>query len=281
MQIPTGGIAFFDSGIGGLTVLATAKKLLPNQIFYYYGDNDRAPYGNLAANTIMQYTAEAFELFRLLKVKAAVLACNTATAVCAESLRKAYAFPIIGAEPAVFPAAARGGEILVLSTRATFESERFIRLCARARIYYPFARITAAPCDALAGIIEKNLTKHNFDFTPYLPSTNKPLNAVVLGCTHYIYIKERIAACYGCETVDGNIGIANRLRFLLTVDHFDGKLQKNRDGQPLVTSPPFYALEKHFCSALTDGFSAPIFFLGAQNTRNKHVYEQMFAIPCK
>ncbi|MBO7298088.1 MAG: glutamate racemase [Clostridia bacterium] len=281
MQIPTGGIAFFDSGIGGLTVLATAKKLLPNQTFYYYGDNGRAPYGNLSPATIMQYTTEAFEVFRLLKVKAAVLACNTATAVCAETLRRAYDFPIIGAEPAVFPAAARGGEILVLSTRATFESERFSRLCARARIHYPFARITATPCDALAGIIEKNLTNDTLDFTPYLPPTNKPLNAVVLGCTHYIYIKEKVAAYYGCETVDGNIGIANRLRFLLTVDHFDGKSQKNRDGQPLVTSSPFFALEKDFCSIVTDGFSAPIFFLGAQNSRNKSIYEQMFAIPCK
>ena len=281
MQIPTGGVAFFDSGIGGLTVLAAAKKILPNQIFYYYGDNDRAPYGNLAADTVMQYTKEAFVLFRSLQVKAAVLACNTATAVCAERLRKEFTFPIIGAEPAVFPAAARGGEILVLSTRATFESERFIRLCARARTYYPFAHITAAPCDGLAGAIENNLLTDGFVYTPYFPPIQKPWRAVVLGCTHYIYIKEKIAARYGCETVDGNTGIANRLRFLLTVDHFDEKLQKNRDGQPLVTSSPFFTIKRGFCSTFSDGFSAPIFFLGSQNKRNKSIYEQMFAIPCK
>lgn len=281
MQVPTGGIAFFDSGIGGLTVLASAKKLLPDQIFYYYGDNARAPYGNLPEDTIMRYTEEAFELFRRLNVKAAVLACNTATAVCAERLRREYDFPIIGAEPAVFPAVAKGGEILVLSTRATFESERFARLCARAGKHCPSARITAAPCDGLAGIIEKRLTDTDFDFAPYLPAFDKRFNAVVLGCTHYIYIKEKIRAYYGCETVDGNTGIANRLRFMLTVNRFDGKLQKNRDGRPLVTSPQFFTLESGFCSEIVDGFTAPIFFLGTQNRKNKSIYEQTFANPCK
>ena len=76
MQISKGGIAFFDSGIGGLTVLYEAKKLLPNEIFYYYGDNGRAPYGNLPEEKITRFVGEAFEVFQNFAVKASVLACS-------------------------------------------------------------------------------------------------------------------------------------------------------------------------------------------------------------
>lgn len=81
MQIPQGGVAFFDSGIGGLTVLAKCKQRLPNEIFYYYGDNERAPYGNLPPDQIERYVFQAFDELQSLKIKAAVIACNTATAV--------------------------------------------------------------------------------------------------------------------------------------------------------------------------------------------------------
>ncbi|MBQ8309104.1 MAG: aspartate/glutamate racemase family protein [Clostridia bacterium] len=119
MGIPSGGVAFFDSGIGGLTVLAECKKFLPDRLFYYYGDNENAPYGNRKKETIEKYVLTAFERLRELAPQAAVVACNTATAVCVEKLRKIYSFPIVGAEPAVFAAAKRGGEIYVLATKAT------------------------------------------------------------------------------------------------------------------------------------------------------------------
>ena len=107
MQIAEGGIAFFDSGIGGLTVLAECCRQIKGGVFYYYGDNTHAPYGNLPPEKIKEYVFQAFEKFRRLKVRAAVIACNTATAVCVEELRKKYDFPIIGAEPAVYSAAAK------------------------------------------------------------------------------------------------------------------------------------------------------------------------------
>ena len=132
MNVPKGGIAFFDSGIGGLTVLAECQKYIKSNIFYYYGDNARAPYGNLSSAVVQSYVKEAFDLFADLQVKAAVVACNTVTALCVESLRNHYAFPIIGAEPAITLAARQTeGEVLILATKGTLESERFRLLCQK------------------------------------------------------------------------------------------------------------------------------------------------------
>ena len=125
MRIPKGGIGVFDSGIGGLTVLSECQKVCKNEVFYYFGDHTHAPYGNKSKKRIRQYTFAAMRKFRRLKVKTVVLACNTVTAVCAEELRKKFSFPIIGAEPAVLPAAKHGGTVYVLATRATCKSERY------------------------------------------------------------------------------------------------------------------------------------------------------------
>ena len=225
MKVRKGGVAFFDSGIGGLTVLAECEKFFSKEIFYYYGDHAHAPYGNLSNRKIKKYVFRAFRLFKKLRVKAVVVACNTATAVCIEPLRKKYKFPIIGTEPAVLSAAKKGGEVYVLSTRATFESERFQTLCKQASEAFPNASISAFPCDCLAGEIERNVENHNYDFTPFLPK-GKP-SSVVLGCTHYIYIGRQIKDFYGSEIYDGNRGIAMRLKAVLEKNR-----QKNWDERP-------------------------------------------------
>ena len=103
-----GGIAFFDSGVGGLSVLSACRKSVGGLPIYYYGDNARAPYGNRNIEEIRAYTHEAFFLFERLGVAAVVVACNTVTAVMIEELRAVYPFPIIGIEPAVLPAARKG-----------------------------------------------------------------------------------------------------------------------------------------------------------------------------
>lgn len=225
MRISKGGIAFFDSGIGGLTVLAECQKRFPQETFYYYGDNAHAPYGNLPPQIIRRYVYKAFKRFRRLRVKAAVIACNTATAVCVEELRKKFTFPIVGAEPAVALAARKGGQTLVLTTRATYESERFQKLCARVQERFPASEIIAVPCEMLAGEIETHLLDEEYDFTPSFPPYAP--NAVVLGCTHYIYIKEIIKTFYGCPTYDGNAGIAARLENIL--DNVDENTPQNRN----------------------------------------------------
>ncbi len=254
MKIPHGGVAFFDSGIGGLTVLAACRKQLPNEIFYYYGDNARAPYGNLPEEVIFSYVEEAFAHFCRLEAKAVVLACNTATAVCVEGLRRKYSVPIIGAEPALFPAAQCGGEVLVLCTCATGNSARFLRLQANALARFPDVRFLCIGCAELAGEIERHATEKEYSYARFLPPAHP--SAVVLGCTHYAYIKHQIERFYQCPVFDGNEGIAKRLRWVLSTP----EKPKFENGRPLLT---------------TD-FSSRIFYLGSQKTQNQRVFEQMF-----
>lgn len=244
MDIPK-GVAFFDSGIGGLTVLAKCRETI-NENCYYYGDNCHAPYGNLSEDKILEYAERAFDEFLQLNVKAAVIACNTVTAVCVEKLRKKYPFPIIGAEPAILPAVKRGGETLVLTTRATYQSKRFSALCKKIALKYPNAVIRSCPCDALAGEIENHITDPFYDYSKYLPADRA--DTVVLGCTHYIYIRRQIERFYRCPSIDGNEGIAGRLRTVLR--------QEKKEG------------------------GGKIFFLGSGKNSNQAVYEQMFTENC-
>ena len=283
MKIPKGGIAFFDSGIGGLTVLAACRKYLPDELFYYYGDNLHAPYGNLPPQKIRRYMQKAFIKFKRLKVRAAVIACNTATAVCIDELRKKYTFPIIGTEPAVFEAVKHGGEVFVLSTRATYESERFKMLCKNAQEAYPMAKLSLHPCDGLAGDIEKNLRKKGYKFVHHFPA-GKP-DVVVLGCTHYIYIEEEIQSFYRCPVVHGNDGVARHLFSVLKGTATTTKLKKVqiiRDKRPCLTTRRWKckknAKKQAKQSRKWTKFDS-IYFLGTGQVVNKIQYEQMFA--CK
>ncbi len=264
MGIPKGGIAFFDSGIGGLTVLQACKKRLPQAIFYYYGDNGNAPYGNLPPKTIGKYVRKAFRKFARLQVQAAVLACNTATALCAEALRKKYPFPIIGAEPALRVGAKQGNEVLVLATKATLESPRFQALYRRTAAEFPLVRFLAAPCEGLAGEIEAHLQTSGWDFTSHFPKATP--DVVVLGCTHYVYVARQIEAFYRCLVVDGNEGIARRLESVLVALEQKGGAPKEKRG---------------FCKRKEKNFARSqdgIYFLGGYANHNLHIYEQMFVL---
>lgn len=216
-RIPEGGVGFFDSGLGGLTVLSSCLKHLCGIPVYYYGDNARAPYGNLPESTIRAYTEEAFRQFASLRARAAVIACNTATAACADFLRQEYPFPVVGAEPAVRSAAVPGGLIFVLVTCATAQSARFSALCERVEREFPHARLCVCPSAGLAEAVEKHLTEgKSFPLSGLLPP-GRP-DAVVLGCTHYVFLKEEIRRFYGCPVYDGNEGIARELSRVLSSD---------------------------------------------------------------
>ena len=274
-----GRIAFFDSGIGGLTTLnecikqaKTLSRYSRFLEFYYYGDNFRAPYGNLSKAKIKEYVLEAFAYFEKLRVDAVVLACNTATAICVDELRKRYNFPIVGIEPAVAYAAKLGGEIFVLATQATCHSARFQNLCNIVSLQYPNASIRVYPCAELAGEIERNLEKKEYDYTKYLPKGSP--DRVVLGCTHYVYIKNKIKDFYGCDVMDGNRGVAKRL-FTLLNEKYPKAL--------LVEKSELSATEKMRERVLLSKTplmvnSPSIFFIGDGKVVNKQRYEQMFVV---
>ena len=132
MEIPSGGIGFFDSGVGGLTVLsACLEKLSASGVFrpvLYYGDNARAPYGGREEGEIAAFAEEAFSLFDDLRVSAAVIACNTVTAVCAEHIP----FPSSAPSPPCVPPPARG-ERSSFSSRPPRRKASAFSPCAPAR----------------------------------------------------------------------------------------------------------------------------------------------------
>ncbi len=292
MSVPKGGIAFFDSGIGGLTVLAECRKRLPSALFYYYGDNRRAPYGNRSAKQIKHYVFRIFRKFKRLRVKAVVVACNTVTAVCIDELRKKYAFPILGTEPAVLQACKVGGEIFVLTTKATNQSPRFRALCERVQEGCDGATLRLIACDGLAGAIEKHLFDRGYDYSAFLPM-GKP-DAVVLGCTHYIYVKEEIKKRYACAVFDGNEGVAKRLEntfrsqdlgrattFCSVSTPKDKNRAKTRRKRIVKTlyiktnKRSRFSKIKNAESLETRG-TQQIFFLGRDKKTNENTYKQMF-----
>ncbi len=222
----------FDSGVGGLTVLKDCVRLMPGVRFYYFGDNLNAPYGSRPEEEIVRLVRSALERFRALGVDAALLACNTATSVCAEIMRREFPFPVVGMEPAVAPAARRAKNVLVLCTPVTAAGKRLSALIAR----FPQTKFTVFPAGGLAGAIECALIEGtSFDLSAEIPppgafrrenpekklSTSvPPFDGVVLGCTHYLFFRRKIAEFYRAPVFDGNEGTAKRLKNLLCEGNF-------------------------------------------------------------
>ena len=211
-------IAFFDSGLGGISVLRETVHLLPEEHYIYYGDSLHAPYG---VKTVEEVTARSRAIVRHLLsegAKAVVIACNTATAAAANTLRAEFSdTPIIGTEPALKPAVERhpGGRILVMATAMTVKEEKFQHLRQQ---YERQAEIIPIPCSGLMEFVEQGvlrgeqLSAYLFDkLSPYL---KVPVDAVVLGCTHYAFLRGAIRRIVGRtpEILDGSYGIAMQLR---------------------------------------------------------------------
>ncbi len=255
-------VGIFDSGIGGLTVLRACARLLPGVRFYYFGDNRHAPYGNRPPGEIFRFVRSALGRFGRLGVDAAVLACNTATAVCAERLRGEFPFPVVGTEPAVRLAAARCKNALVLCTPRTAASGRLRALIGESE----GCRFTVCPCPGLAAAVERS-DPGDIDLSLHLPQGE--FDGVVLGCTHYSFLRREISAFYGAPVFDGNEGVARRLAAVLGEegrrkagfsDHFRKELNK--------TSSAAFDREK-----MTE---SNIIFIGSNKNRNKKRYEQTF-----
>lgn len=204
-------IAVFDSGYGGLTFLKEARDLMPVENFIYYGDNRNAPYGNKSEEEVKKLAEGVFDFFSRLPVKAAVVACNTVTADCIEYLRNKYDFKIFGMEPALKLAERElnGKQFLVVGTRATINSERFKSLNHRFKNAVPLI------CDALAGEIEHYIFEpEKINLEKYFEKVEtKNFAGVVLGCTHYIFLRDKFAELSpDWKVFDGNRGTAKNLQ---------------------------------------------------------------------
>lgn len=207
-------IGIFDSGMGGLSVLRTARALLPHEQFLYYGDTAYAPYGTKTPQFVLERARQVTALLRGESVKAIVIACNTATGVAAQTLRAENALPIIAMEPALKPASLmrHGGNVLVLATPVTLSQEKFAHLMER----YGEGAIPL-PCPGLMDFVERlelSGERLNAYFSElFAPYRDRQIDAVVLGCTHYSFLKRAIGAHFPPDThiLDGNEGTVRQL----------------------------------------------------------------------
>lgn len=218
MSKKTQPIAVFDSGVGGISVLRELVKILPQEDYIYYGDSKNAPYGMKDKETVKQLTIDAAEHLFAQGAKGLVVACNTATSAGVRALREMYPeIPIVGIEPAVKPAALlkAGGRVLVMATPMTIREEKFRKLMAK---YEEKATILPLPCPGLMDFVERG-DLHSDDFRKYLEELLyeyriHPVDAAVLGCTHYPFAKEMIQDILGEEVVifDGGEGTAREMK---------------------------------------------------------------------
>ena len=211
-------IGFFDSGVGGISVLHEARKLLPNEHFLFYGDNLHAPYGPKPLEEIRALSAAGIDVLLSRHVKAIVIACNTATSAYAEIIRAAgTGLPIVGMEPALKPAhfARHGGKVIVLATDATLRLEKFERLM---RLYGD--DVITVVGKGLVELVEAGKARSP-EARAQLEALLGPyralqIDAIVLGCTHYPFLRDTIQGLFPeADIFDGRYGTAMRLKSLL------------------------------------------------------------------
>lgn len=217
-------IGVLDSGVGGISVLRELVKILPGEDFLYYGDSAHAPYGTKEVSQVVQYTKAASEFLLEKGAKALVVACNTATSVAIPELRRTYSeIPVIGIEPALKPAvlAKDHPRVLVMATPMTLEQEKFSNMM---HFYENDANIVKVPCPGLVEFIEAGLLDgpelESYLTTRFAPFDPKRADGIVLGCTHYPLIREKIAALFPNAAIfDGGEGTARQTRRRLEECH--------------------------------------------------------------
>lgn len=220
-------IGVFDSGIGGLTVLKEIIKILPNEEFIYYADTDNVPYGIKPKEEVKEYINQAVKFLIDKDVKAIVIACNTATSIAINDLRKKYSLPIIGIEPAAKPAIENRGQkkVLIMATPTTireeklhnllkkFSAEEFVDLIAMPKLV-EYAESGEFNSKEIEDYLKKQLQEFNLN----------DYSEIVLGCTHFPFFKEEIKKVVpqSISIIDGSKGVANRLKDILQKNNLLG-----------------------------------------------------------
>ncbi len=212
-------IGFVDSGLGGLSVLREAVRIMPDEDFVYYGDSANAPYGTKPQELIRELTFHAVEKLLDYGIKGLAVACNTATSAAVRPLRTKYPkLPIVGIEPAIKPAVVntRGGRILVMATPMTIRQKKYHKLLDT---YKNEADIVSVPCEGLMEFVEQgNIDGEELDtyFDTHLkPYLTDDTETIVLGCTHYPFLKQHIKRFLGerkISLIDGSLGTSLELK---------------------------------------------------------------------
>ena len=191
----TKSIGVFDSGVGGLSVLRHIRSALPSENLIYFADSLHAPYGNKTPEFIIERSVRIADFMLEQQCKSLVVACNTATAAAISHLRHHYALPILGMEPAVKPAAAvtRTGVVGVLATVGTLKSAQFAALLEN---YGQHIEVVTQACVGLVECVERgeldSLSTRSLLKGYLKPLLDHGVDTIVLGCTHYPFLKPLI-----------------------------------------------------------------------------------------
>ncbi|ASQ47859.1 glutamate racemase [Leptotrichia sp. oral taxon 498] len=192
-------IGVFDSGIGGLTVLKEIRKVLPNEKIFYFGDTARVPYGEKTKELITRYSKEIVEFLLDKEVSAIVVACNTATALALEELKKTFKIPIIGVIKAGAKTAintTKSGNIGVIGTKATVNSKRYEEEIKKLS---ENVKVIAKACPLFVPAVEEGILDGKLVdqiIKTYLDDFEKEIDTLILGCTHYPLLKNAIGKIY-------------------------------------------------------------------------------------
>ena len=211
-------IGIFDSGIGGEAVAETLRHLLPNAEIISVNDHTHMPYGDRSPTEIIQLTKNAIQPLLEIKCDAIIIACNTATTVAISALRSSYPnVNFIGIEPMVKPAAkmTKTKHIAVCATAGTLKSERYKQLKQE---FAKNIEVIEPDCSNWAKLVENNKSDE-IDIASFVESiSNHNADVIVLGCTHYHWIKQRIINAVGSNVVvlEPSDAIAERVKSLLT-----------------------------------------------------------------
>ena len=214
-------IGIFDSGIGGLTVVSQVKKILPREEIVYFGDTARVPYGTKSRETVTRFSVENVEFLMRHDVKLVIIACNTASSLALNFLKRCFRVPVMGViEPGAKAAVAatRSGRVGVIGTSATISSGAYEKAIKRIRrrisvssrscpLFVPLVEEgwhATGVCRDVASIYLKDMKKRGID-------------TLILGCTHYPLLKNVIGRVMGPKVhlVDSAREVAKEARLVL------------------------------------------------------------------
>ena len=205
-------IGVFDSGIGGVSILSEIRQLLPHEDIIYLADSAYCPYGTKGVEVIRERTLKITDFLRANEAKAVVVACNTACSAGLDQVRITHpAIPIVGVEPAVKPAHAitRNGKIGILSTNLTLQGQKFSLLVEK---FGNGVEIMTQPAPGLADLVDqgkKDEPETHEILNRFLePLLERDIDTLVLGCTHYPFLKDAITKICGPSVVLLDTGLA-------------------------------------------------------------------------
>lgn len=197
----TAPVGVFDSGVGGLTVAREIMRQLPHENLVYFGDTARVPYGSKSQNTIIRYSRQIIRFLKTKEVKAIVIACNTASALALDVVRRETDVPVMGvvvpgARAAV--AATDSGKVGVIGTEATVQSHMYSQIIKE---YNPDISVTGKSCPLFVPLVEEGFAKHKVtrEIIDYYLAEMKEsdIDTMILGCTHYPLLRSRIREYMG------------------------------------------------------------------------------------